>query len=259
MNDPALLPEVIGPLLPEWTALPSPIVPRLYSFWAGGPSPRPGVRRYDIVYRGGLELVRTLDRQTACDALAADLRLYVAERSRRFVFVHSGVVSWRGRAILFPGRSFSGKSRLVASLVRAGATYHSDEYAPLDGLGRVYPFALPLSLRDGDDVSRHSAEQLGGAASTEPVPVGLVVMSRFQPGQRWRPQRLSAGNGLLALLDNTIPVRRQPKRTLQVLAKVVSRAPVLRSLRGEADEVVPDLLRLAEAPAGACLEPREQT
>ena len=43
------------------------------------------------------------------------------------------IVTWgRGRAIVIPGRTFSGKSTLVAELVRAGATYYSDEYAVED-------------------------------------------------------------------------------------------------------------------------------
>ena len=47
--------------------------------------------------------------QAALRAFEANVQLYVAEMSPEHVFVHAGVVSWRGRAILLPGRSFSGK------------------------------------------------------------------------------------------------------------------------------------------------------
>lgn len=246
VNDAALLPELLRQLPPAWKLLADPVVPRLYSFWAGGPPPRPGFRRYEIVYRGSLALIKTMDRREALDTLASDLRIYVAERSRRYVFLHAGVVSWRGRAIVLPGRSFSGKSQLVASLVRAGATYHSDEYAPLDARGRVHPYALPLTLRAGEGVVRQSAEQLGGRAATEPIAVGLVVMSRFRSGGRWRPRLLSGGRALLALMHHTIPIRRQPARALRILRRVVSQVPILDGPRGDAKDVVPYLLARVE-------------
>src|SRR4051795_2847365 len=38
----------------------------------------------------------------------------IPDRSPRRVFIHAGVVGWNGGAILIPGASFSGKTRLVA-------------------------------------------------------------------------------------------------------------------------------------------------
>ena len=72
---------------------------------------------------------------------------YVAEEARRGVFVHAGVVGWKGRALVLPGKSGAGKTTLVAELIRAGATYYSDEYAVLDERGRVHPYARPLAVR----------------------------------------------------------------------------------------------------------------
>lgn len=95
----------------------------------GGEGPRPGVRRLHLVYAGGARIARARELDEALRALESDLQLHVAVRSRRFVFVHAGVVGWRGRAILLPGRSHSGKSTLVAALLEEGAAYYSDEYA----------------------------------------------------------------------------------------------------------------------------------
>ena len=53
---------------------------------------------------------------------------------------HAGVVGWRGRAIVIPGRSHAGKSTLVAELVRRGAVYYCDEFAVLHETGRVHPY-----------------------------------------------------------------------------------------------------------------------
>jgi len=81
------------------------------------------------------------------EAFETDLQLYVAEMAPRRLFVHAGVVGWRGQAIIIPGRTFTGKTTLVAALVKAGATYYSDEYAVLDVRGRVHPYARPLGIR----------------------------------------------------------------------------------------------------------------
>ena len=81
------------------------------------------------------------------DQLARDLMVHVANYAPDRVFLHAGVVAWRGRALVLPGTSFAGKTTLVAELVRAGATYYSDEYAVLDALGRVHPYARELQMR----------------------------------------------------------------------------------------------------------------
>jgi hypothetical protein len=239
--------EWIGPALPPaWTPLASPVVDQLYSFVAGGTG-RSNIRRLCLVYSGSERIARTPDPDQAVDALAASLRLYLAEAARDRVFVHAGVVGWRGRAILLPGRSCSGKSRLVAALVQAGATYYSDEYAVLDRLGRVHPFPAPLSWRDGagNTVRRIPAAELGGPAS-RPLGVGLVAVARYEPGGRWRPRALSRGRGMLALLANTIPARRKPAAVMSALRRVVSAAGVWEGRRGEAEETAALLLGAAE-------------
>src|SRR6185312_3555780 len=114
----------------------------------------------------------------ALQAFESKLALHVAAESRTFLFVHAGVVGWRGRAIVLPGRTHAGKSTLVAALVRAGATYYSDEYALVDGDGRVWPYPRPLSLRRARGPVRVRPERLG-RVGRGPLPVGLVVLCRF--------------------------------------------------------------------------------
>src|SRR5438874_11027929 len=40
------------------------------------------------------------------------VRIVVAEHAKSMVFVHAGVVGWRGKAIVYPGNSFYGKTHL---------------------------------------------------------------------------------------------------------------------------------------------------
>src|SRR5438270_1934455 len=198
VSDAAVVARLFELLPPGWKISRAAAVERLYSLATGGACARPGVRRYILLYGDAERLARTLDLTEALDALESDLKLYVAEAARRRVFVHAGVVGWRGRAILIPGRSFTGKTTLVAELVRAGADYYSDEYAVLDDAGLVHPYARPLALRrEGEPGAREkvSAGSLGGREGTRPLKVCMVVFSRYEPGARWRPRTLSPGRG----------------------------------------------------------------
>jgi hypothetical protein len=85
--------------------------------------------------------------------------------------VHSGAVLCGGRALLLPGKTHSGKSSLVAELLRRGATYFSDEYALIDAEGRVHPYPRPLLLRnDSDEQFPTLPDQFGAAVGNAPAP-----------------------------------------------------------------------------------------
>jgi hypothetical protein len=234
-------------LPPRWKPAHRPTVDRLYSLRTGGEAH--GVRRFHLVYANARRVARTLDLDEALLMLESDLQLYVAERARRRIFVHAGVVGWNGRAILLPGRSMSGKSTLVAALVRAGAAYYSDEYAVVDAQGRIYPYARPLSIRRqaGALPERYPAEALGGRAGTMPLPAGLIVASDYRYGSVWRPRALPAGQAVLTLLSNTVAARRQPQRALKALRLVALQAAMFKGTRGEAAVAAQQLLRAAAA------------
>src|SRR6266850_3444138 len=227
VSDRSVLDRVEALLPPGWKPAAKPTVRRLYSLIAGGPTRRAGVRRFNILYSGAARLLRTHDLEETLRQLELDLELYIADRARRRTFVHAGVVGWNGRAIVIPGRSGSGKSSLVNALVRAGASYYSDEFAVLDERGRVHPYPIPLTIRparDGGPPMKYRAEELGGVAGLCPLPVGLVLITRYVSGSRFRPRPLSAGRAVLELLAHTLPARRRPGRVLDALSRVVSQA-----------------------------------
>lgn len=233
---------------PEWKPAPSLIVERLYSLILGGDAKRPGVRRFNLLYGDIARLARTANLDEALETFESDLHLHVAAEARRRVFVHAGVVGWRGLALLLPGSSYSGKTSLVAELVRAGATYYSDEFAVLDARGRVHPYTRALQIREAatGKQKKYGVEKLGGQAGTKPLKVGMVVVSKYQPGAKWRPRQLSAGQGVLELLAHTVSARRQPEKALATLEQVVKGAHVIKSPRAEASEIVEFLLKHLE-------------
>jgi len=203
----------------------------------------------------GLVLSGGLSHPGALDVLESDLQLFVAQHSRAFVFVHAGVVGIRGKALVLPGTSGAGKTTLVRTLVEGGATYYSDEYALLDAEGRVHPYPRALSVRtEGGQKVRVPVHSSMGRTGTRPLPLGLVVLTEYFKGGRWRPQPLGRGELALALLSNTVPARERPAEVLATLAKGVAKAQGLRSVRGSAKGTAKMLLRLAdEGPRGASL------
>ena len=239
--------EKLQPHLPPlWKPSRSAVVDKLYSVLVRrGASLRSSLRHR--LYADAEVVAEFVTVKSLLDLLESQLQLYVAEFAPGRVFIHAGVVGWRGKAIVIPGRSFTGKTSLVAELVRAGATYYSDEYAVLDERGIVSPYPRKLSIRTRGKVIRavkREAEELGGRTGRKPLPIGLVVVSEYREGGRFRPRQLSAGEGVLALLNNTLSVRRQPEVALATVTRAIAGARLIKSPRGEAAEIAADLLAL---------------
>ena len=173
------------------------------------------------------------------------LRITVAEHAVDRVFIHAGVVGWKGKAIVIPANSFRGKTTLVAELVKNGAQYYSDEYAILDATGMVHAFPRDLAVRyvDGEVRERQiTAEELGGSIGSAPIPVGLVLVTEYVENASWLPQRLTVGQGIMEVIPHAIPRIFNPEFTLQVLNAAVSDAIILKSSRGEAADFAVDVL-----------------
>lgn len=176
--------------------------------------------------------------------LGAHLMNHVAERAPGYVFLHAGVVAWQDRALLLPGFSHAGKSTLVAELVRAGATYYSDEFALLDAGGRVHPFLRTLQMRrpGRSEQTPLPLAQLNGRAGTGALAVSLVVFTEFAEGACWTPEVLTSGQAILGMLQHAVSAQRTPARVLSTLTAALRHAAAWRSMRGEATATAAALL-----------------
>ena len=224
-----------------------PVVDALLSIRAGGPGKSRGVSRYYLLYEDGALVARTRDRQELLDRLGSTVDLILAERTKERLFVHAGVVGWRGCGILIPGGTFTGKTTLVAALVGAGATYYSDDCALLDEEGRVHPYAKPLAIRDRGAARQtmRAPAEIGATIGGDPLPVTLIAFTHYAHGARWRPRPLSAAQALMALLEHTSAVRTRPASAMEILRRAISGSTVLTGTRGEAAEVAARLLDTA--------------
>ena len=204
--------------------------------------------------------------------LRRDIDQAVARRAPGLLFVHAGVVGWRGLAIVVPGRGAIGKTRLVAELVRRGAVYYSDTFAVLDEAGRVHPYRGPLGPGEEGEGAPRDLRLVREGEPAEPLPLGLLVAGRYLPhdswrpaiaivrGARedvaadpptgwvhhWRPAIVRGARAALPLVDSTVLARDQAPRLGSLVARL---APTVVTLRGpwpEAREVAAQLLDLVD-------------
>ena len=247
-NDPATLPAMMETLPPGWEASSDAEVEHLYSVVSfvtkQGAAGAPAEKAW-ILYDSWHHVVGPGPRDEILDALENAVRMKVAEFSPTRVFVHAGVVGWHGKAIVVPGKSFSGKSTLVAELTRAGAVYYSDEYAVFDDQGLVYPFLADASIRPpGDFAGRPIAPTTLGEVGSEPIPLGTVVSTRYREDAAVELRPLSRAEGAMVLLANTVSARVAPERALPALRAAMTDASAVEGDRGEAREAVSAILAL---------------
>jgi hypothetical protein len=201
----------------------------------------------------GSYVASDVDLELALGLLDTYVHGSLALHAPEHVFIGAGAVAHNDRAILLPGMALSGKTTLVAALVRAGCVYYSDQYAVLDERGRVHPYARPLSLPiPAGPESNDRGEIRAAIVGAEPVPVGAVVATAYRPGAEWRPMRLSRGEGLLALLSHTVPAQHRTEQAMRAINRALENDPVMvASDRDEAEAVATRLLAGLEREAAA--------
>jgi Rps23 Pro-64 3,4-dihydroxylase Tpa1-like proline 4-hydroxylase len=228
--------------LPPEFAVPSPPGSTVVSYvvTAGIPPTTADQLAYRIA-RDGIDLFADQTEEGAFEWLREDIDSTVVQRSRQMLFVHAGVVGWRGRAIVIPGPSHAGKSTLVAELVRRGAVYYSDELAVLDETGRVHPYRRTPVLRD-DEPKPQDLRLVREDEPPQPLPIGLIVEGAYRPGVTWRPTVVRGARAVLPLIDGTVLACQDIARTLRIAARVAPTVVTLRGLRSEAADVAAHLL-----------------
>jgi len=200
------------------------------------------------VEKDGVSLSAPLPLEIARMTIERELRIEVALRAPGMIFVHAGAVAHCGRGLILPGTTFAGKTTLVTALVRAGATYLSDEYAVLDLDGNVRSYARAPSVRvDGVVHERRDLEETSGSDREATVPVGAIAFATYRDGANWRPERLSPGDAVLALLEHTVAAQTRPAESLRAVRQAVDGAVLVRGERGDVDAVAASLLALLDA------------
>jgi hypothetical protein len=243
-NDSSFL-SVISDWLPPGTQRTSDLlVDTIYSFLSPPASTNTRVRRFYMLYENAILVKKGLAFTDLFDSFENAINLHVSQHAQRYAFVHAGVIAWRGRAIVMPGASCSGKSTLVKAFLDAGADYLSDEFAVFDDLGRIHAFPRPISLRMSAGTKKKlTAEELGASTIHNSIPLGMVVATRYSRSTRWRPREMSRGQAILSLLANSMSGQRAPKSNFEILRTATHDCVALRGRRGSAGEVVKACIR----------------
>jgi Rps23 Pro-64 3,4-dihydroxylase Tpa1-like proline 4-hydroxylase len=199
------------------------------------------------VERDGVEALRTASPGDVIAWIGSEVDRALAEEARLGLFVHAGVVGWRGYAVVVPGRSATGKSVLVQELVRRGATYFSDEYAVFDDRGLVHSYARTPMLRDEAGRPQPSAlDRPVEDAPPDPLPVALLVSTVYRPAVPWRPDVRWGTRAVLPVVDNAVLARAQGARTLRIAARLAPTVVTLQGPRPDAEAIAPRLLELLD-------------
>jgi hypothetical protein len=159
--------------------------------------------------------------------------------------VHAGAVVWGGKAILLPGSTHSGKSSLVAELLRNGAAYLSDEYALIDAQGMVHAYPRPILARDRDGFqSARLPGECGAQIADAPVRVGWVLTLAYDPEASWAVDEVSQSVALISLLRNTPHAMADSPEMLPAFERAVAGAVCFMGRRGDAPAAAAAILEL---------------
>jgi hypothetical protein len=194
--------------------------------------------RFDLLYGSDAMLTK----ETTAEVLNRVFWHVNNEAIRRtgsYLLVHAGVVCTDdGRAVVIPAAGGSGKSTLVAGLVRAGFGYLTDEAAAIDPVtGMVHPFpkaltvkpgsydALPGLRPSGSPLEQHQwhvpAEELrpGAAVSTAANPTWVVGVNYSPPVDTVLTPR-SRAETLYTLGQQTLNLHLYRHRALPILRRL---------------------------------------
>ena len=228
-------------------------------------------RRFTLQPNGG-EPATGLDQETCLSLLLGHVVHALVNDLSSGVALHSGAVSWRGKTILFPGMSGSGKSSLVAWLTGKDFGYLTDELAVLRrGVPTVAALARPLVVKNGSGLSM---PELKSIACENAIPLGdniicfpederarkaqacrLMVFPRFDKGAQLRIEPLSAAQAGLELTSCNVNARNLSDHGFGIITAFAQGVPAVMLHYGNFDQlegVLDALLKLAaEGSTGA--------
>jgi hypothetical protein len=234
---------------------------------------RDRLTRFSLFYQDELVAECGTDSQLV-EILLWHVNRRIVSSGSDYLMFHAAAAAKDDRVVILPAPTGSGKTTLVAELVRAGMDYLSDEVVAIDpesGLVHPVPKSLTLkagswplfpalsnpSSRDGTDdlgTPRHiDPRQLREDSISGPAMPSLVVFPRYAPGAPTRLRGLTPDESLVSLAENSFNLAPHGKRGLRVLCQIVETAPCLELVMGElgaACELIAGLLENAAPMPG---------
>jgi hypothetical protein len=210
-------------------------------------------------YLNGRRFHRATSLGGLVNRLLSRLNSEAIRRTKSFLLLHAGAASWKGGGILLPAATESGKTTLVAGLIRAGFGYLSDEAAAIDPVsGWVHPYPKPLSMEPSSieairDLANELPPEYGWGSRVQyqirpsdmrprstgtACPVRYVVAPQYDRNHQTELHPISRAEAVIVLADNSFNLRRFGSRGVITLAGMVEGAECYRLRIGELDEAV---------------------
>jgi len=212
-----------------------------------------------VVRRDGETVLRSDRMEAAVDQVIWEVHDDAIRASDRFLALHAAGASFGDRGLLFPAAPNSGKSTLVAALMRRGFAFLTDEYAIVDlERQRLHPYPRPLWLTPGalgmlvargatvperftkGNGVKHfvPAEAIRAGAVGAPCRVRYVIVPDYDPGGPTAIEPLSRGWVLMQLADEAFNFGAFGARGLAALRDLVAGADCYRLQISDIDEAV---------------------
>ena len=216
-----------------------------------------GMRNRYALYFGRERLALTPSGSFVVATLLWHVNRRAIESGQDYVLVHAGAVEWDGYAALFPAPMESGKTTLVAGLVRAGARYLSDEAAAIDPVTLlVHPFAKSMTVGAGSsevladllptvdpEVTRRyllgdwhvDARTIRSDALAPPTPPGYVIAPRYDRDARTTLVPMTRAEAVMEMGQNSFNLSHHGRGGVEALAMVARRSACYRLVVSDLD------------------------
>lgn len=179
------------------------------------------------------------------------------------VCLHAAGAVYRDVGIVFPAPMESGKTTLVAGMVRAGARYLTDEAVAIEPATLIArPFPKPLSLDPGSwpvlpemrrDEDAFSPRQwqvpvtsIRPDAVADPVRPRLLVAPKYVAGATTVLEPVSGAQMLVTLAESTFHLLAKGRRNLTTLGRLAETSGCYRLTVGSLDDACAAVQRLAD-------------
>jgi hypothetical protein len=207
------------------------------------------------LYRDGHAVLRRVPEDLAVAQLAWEVNRGVVEEAGNRMLLHAAAAERDGRIVILAGPEGSGKSTLVAALVRSGLRYVTDETVavPLP-VGTIVPYPKPIALHETEQCQRLVPPQAirpdavatsGGNARL------LVLLAGYQPGSGPIARSISRAEAAVALAAQAFNFRDLGPGRLDALAEVVRACDCYRLEVGDLDGACRLVLDLFESAVEA--------
>lgn len=169
---------------------------------------------------------------------------HIADRAENVHCLHAAAVAHNGHALIVPASSGAGKSSFTTWLAANGFDYVTDELILIDAEQKLQGIARPIQIKaHGLEAINHlivepELVQQGRFANAVPpasvgarfdtsreLSVSMFVFIKFQKGQAFEFERLSAGDAGMRLMANHVNARSLEGHGFRAMMKLIRETP----------------------------------